>query len=366
MIILFSTPDGGLWIGGDRKIPKRIGSWSDDENSSYTIAKTGDRENNWVVIKTEYLGGQNVRFTWIPSGRQVTITDNSQPTDQYFEEGRIDGFTPSITFHNNLGGGLIYVEANIHHFGTNIARPVDGTLPLYNLVDLEITESGSRTMQRQFDPAQQGTSSDSYTGSQEFNSLLLGPALTRKNEGQGNHELSSATTAITPDITSTSETDLIDYQQPFNVAINITRTAQNRYHNTTSYQFEFGEINIPVPGTYQNTTDTNFVRITPLSMGHKGGGYWREEINYLEPTVTTSGPIPSPEHSTTHYLNGQEVDHAKAPAGIWTLFNGQLYGAQITSPTTATINIGFSGQSKEISYFPIPEGGTRLSHSYHP
>ena len=45
--ILYYTPDGGLWIGGDRAVPKRIGQW--DGSRQWSISNLGSGANRFVV-----------------------------------------------------------------------------------------------------------------------------------------------------------------------------------------------------------------------------------------------------------------------------------------------------------------------------
>jgi len=184
LIILFRTPDGGLWIGGDRSKPKRIGVW--DAAREWSISKNGAKENGYVVTGlsrgTPQLTPQILRYG---GGRSFTITNDTsenvpiykvlggagvispyQLTDEDFYgpgswdgPGVINGFTSSSSYGasgqydqtGSIGVGSTQTttltnNANVIHWSESIAMSRPYSINVFSTTETD--SNGATTISR--------------------------------------------------------------------------------------------------------------------------------------------------------------------------------------------------------------------------
>lgn len=383
--ILYRMPDGGLFIGGDRRVGRRIGSWI--SGASYQLANTGDGDKSWVASytynQTRDAGGVTVTdivVGWV-GGRTVTIRDNA-PTN-YPRSSSVDGGVVTMPFVFQVGGGWVLVQPVSHFGGLNAAINTGvESRPLFNVSsDLEVvqtgTQSGSDTRTEEGENDRRvltGSATDA------FSSFLLNKGSTQSNAGSYSYD----STENVLDYPSASEDEnlltVIQVTENRDSPRWTQPTAKKSTTKTdsvnTTQRFNTDE---PSENSFTGTESSSELTVGTILLGARSGGYW-SEVLYSE-DVVKAGPFGNQGSTTITdtsklFFNGVQVD-GTLPTGFKRtiaenkLFAFTLTGIELTTGGQAQVNFGRPSSpwrlgALKTSFFKIPADATVIDYSYHP
>ncbi len=342
--ILYRMPDGGLYIGGDRRVGRRIGTYN--ASASYQLANTGDGDNKWEASYT-YADGSNTVVGWV-GGRSVVLVNNvpsGVPSIQISP--------PVVSF---VGWGYVLVQPGItsgRFDGSEGGVYPSGTRQLYGLQS-DLSTSSSGALDHVFTGAENALVSLTTETTEALSSLLLNRAHTRIESSSYTYSFN-----VVYDILAQKEES---YVIP-------AWTSPNATKSTTYSQVASDPITIE--GSPDDEVLSSLA-VSTSALGRKGG-LWSETIINR---VTEGGSIVSNTQSTTDYFNGIEVGGTE-PAGFKrTIADNKLFAltlttTELTTGGTAQVNVGRPANpwrlsSVKTSFFKIPANATVIDYSYHP
>lgn len=333
--ILYRMPDGSLWIGGDRRTGRRIGTWN--SAAEYYLANTGDGDREWAVTKITRLqkqlpNGQELpewEIGWV-GGRTLRITNSMPAPSRYV----------SVTVEH-IGGGYVAVLPSLgvkrFHFEQSDGYFGVGETMYHLQPSLAIAPSGTFEDNRSL-------TSGSFQTQESFSSFLLSNSQSLVQSGFFTDEFEFSIS----DSGASSESRKEAHRIPVWIS--------PKQAKSTTYSYAYSSVRSEENSDY-----------TSISVG--GVGYWFER-RVKQSFTTNEIEIESA------YLNGIPVS-GTAPRGAKRtiaqnkLFALTLTNTELTTGGQATVNVGRPGtpwglSAIRVPFYRVPTDATVLDYSYHP
>lgn len=314
--ILFYTPDGGLWIGGDRRVPRRVGQW--EASRSWKLTNLGTGENNFVVAGVNQSAStQIVRYG---QGGSVAIVNESPGT-------------PEI---NNLLGGAAYSSHTSPRMPSLIGKSA-GEIAEYGQASPTLysrTVTGS--MVQDNDGLRSGNASENFT-----------PVVWWHN-GTTSGEYSASASYVE------------GKDGPFTTVLVNQRTAGGVISAGVEIPIKF---NFDSPS---GSTNIDFAQVFLLFAGLDRTTIYRRDVLIIQDSVTI-------ESSTAFYSNDQVIPKlADLPFGSKLIItDGRYWAAKPLGESTCDVDVyavatGDKVETITTPFHPIPSEATIIDWSYHP